>query len=72
MQYVPSGVYFARVRHKGKLFRKSLFRRKSLETAPTLTTASYQNRETHFLASIRSESEPRVVLLSWKGIRVVA
>jgi Recombinase/Resolvase, N terminal domain len=24
MQYVPSGVYFARVRHKGKLFRQSL------------------------------------------------
>jgi hypothetical protein len=24
MQYVPSGVYFARVRHKGKLFRASL------------------------------------------------
>ncbi len=24
MQYVPSGVYFARVRHKGKLFRVGL------------------------------------------------
>jgi hypothetical protein len=24
MQYVPSGVYFARVRHKGKRFRQSL------------------------------------------------
>ena len=24
MHYVPSGVYFARVRHKGKLFRQSL------------------------------------------------
>ncbi|MEI8040403.1 MAG: hypothetical protein WCL11_03270, partial [Verrucomicrobiota bacterium] len=25
MQYVPSGIYFARVRHKGKLFRQSCF-----------------------------------------------
>jgi hypothetical protein len=24
MQYVPSGMYFARVRHKGKLFRQSV------------------------------------------------
>jgi hypothetical protein len=24
MQYVPSGVFFARLRHKGKLFRQSL------------------------------------------------
>ena len=24
MQYVPSGVFFARVRHQGKLFRQSL------------------------------------------------
>ena len=24
MQYVPSGVFFARVRHKGKLFRQSM------------------------------------------------
>jgi hypothetical protein len=33
MQYVPSGVFFARVRHKGKLFRQSL------KTADVFATA---------------------------------
>jgi hypothetical protein len=72
IRYVSSGTYYARLRVKGKLVRRSLktsvlsvaklrlgdFEREERQRGAETNTASCRKREHHSLASVRSVAEP--------------